>query len=136
MNPMQSGLASGSSEIVMCINVVAHREAKLPHGEDNSPKRPAGGMAASREDNYQTAHRGQKCITGRTPINGPQRTKMPVMEEQKREKCITGRTPIDDPQGSKMPVMEEQKREKCITGRTPIDDPQGQKMAVMAEQNM
>ena len=111
---MQSGMASGSSEIVMCINVVAHRGAKLPHGEDNPPqcpqgawlphgehnsskrptgednslkeKRPAGGMAASQGGQLPNGLQGAKCITGRTHINGPQRTQMPVMEEQKHVK--------------------------------------------------
>ena len=125
---MQSGLASGSSEIVMCINVVAHREAKLPHGEDNSPKRPTGGMAASRG--------------GQLP-NGPQGAKMHYWEDTHQlptedknacnggaktcEKCITGRTPIDSPQGSRMPVMEEQKHVKIASlGRHPSTAHRGQ----------
>ena len=123
---MQSGLASGSSEIVMCINVVAHRGhgcltgrtthqkgpqgAWLPHGEDNSPKRPTGGMAASRGGQLKEKRptggmaasrggqlpnglQGAKCITGRTHINGPQRTKMPVMEERNVKNASLGGHP-------------------------------------------
>ena len=120
VNPMQSGMASGSSEIVMCINVVAHREAKLPHGEDNSPKRPAGGMAASRGGQLtqrKKAHRGHGCLTGRTTTKRPTGGKNALLgghtstpTEGKNacnggakacEKCTTGRTPIDDPQGQK-----------------------------------
>ena len=91
---MQLGLASGSAEIVMCINVVAYRGKAASRG-GQSTTGPAGGMAASGEDNspkgpqgawlppemttHHKARRGQKCITGRTPINGPQGAKVPVM---------------------------------------------------------
>ena len=65
--------------------------AWLHHGED-SPRRPTGGKNASLGGHPSTARRGQNACNGGA----------------KRENFITGRTPIDGPQGAKLPVMEEQ----------------------------
>ena len=81
MKPMQQNLASGSAEIVMCVNAVTYRGHGCLTGR-TTHQRPTGGMAVSR---------------GGQPPNGPQGAKMHQWEDTHRR-----------PTEGKMPLMEEQ----------------------------
>ena len=105
---MQLGLASGSAEIVMCINVVAYRGKAASRG-GQSTTGPAGGMAASGDDRSPKGPQGAKMRHWEDTHQRPTAGKNACNGGAKHvKKCITGRTPIDGPREAIMPVIAEQ----------------------------
>ena len=105
---MQSSLASGSAEIVMCINVVTHRGQSCLMEKTTHHKARTGHGCLTGRTTHQKAHRGHGCLTGRTTHQ----------KAHRGHGCLTGRTTTKWPTGGK----------NASLGGQPPNGPQGAKM--------